>query len=210
MKYVKTNKHKNELTVYYPVDNGTEYESRMKKGGNALWMKNPEKKIKAVQHSTGGKVPTFFCKPFVIPKMNALEDGSLAGRFSNGEEPIRPIIFSHGWTGANFQYSGFARDMASHGYLVILINHQDGTCFYTEKEDGTPVFYEKGDYYQKEVRVRQQGVRIEEVTQLINELKEESELKEGSSKLVREIFGASSGVKVDMTHLVLSGHSFGG
>lgn len=87
--------------------------------------------------------------------MNALENGTLADKYNRGEDAIRPIIFSHGWTGANFQYSGIARDMASHGYVVILLNHKDGTCFYTEKEDGTPVMYERGPYVQKELRIRQ-------------------------------------------------------
>ena len=55
---------------------------------------------------------------------------------------------------------------------MILINHQDGTCFYTEKEDGKPVVYDRGPYYQKDIRVKQQGIRIEELSQVIRELKE--------------------------------------
>ena len=77
--------------------------------------------------------------------MGALEDGLLATKFRN--EPIRPIIFSHGWTGANNQYSGFARDLASHGYLVFVLNHLDGTCFYTETIDGTPISFDEGTYF---------------------------------------------------------------
>ena len=154
VKYVKTEKYKNELTVFYPVDNGTDYERRMKNGGNALWMRDPEKRLKAVKNFAGGKLWTCLARPFVIPYMNALLDGQLASRYAQDGDKIRPIVFSHGWTGAIFQYSGFARDMASHGYIVILINHQDGTCFYTEKEDVTPVMYERGVYYQKETRVR--------------------------------------------------------
>ena len=86
--------------------------------------------------------------------MNCLEDGQISAKYSSGEVGIRPVVFSHGWTGDSSQYSGIARDLASHGYLVVAINHRDGSCFYTEREDGTPFLYERGPYLQKELRIR--------------------------------------------------------
>jgi len=94
--------------------------------------------------ATGIRVPDCFIKPFLLPKIDALEDGLLATKFR--KEGIRPVIFSHGWTGASYQYSGLAIDLASHGYLVLIPNHLDGSCFYTEKIDGTPITFDEGGY----------------------------------------------------------------
>ena len=175
VKFLKTAICKNEISVFYPVDNGTEYEKRMRKGGDALWIRNKQKRLKALKQfaddSFNLSMPEFLLKPFTLAKMNALQDGDLSCKFKTGKEAIRPIIFSHGWTGDSTQYTGLARDLASHGYLIILLNHQDGTCFYCEKEDGTPCLYERGPYCNKELRKKQTSIRINEMTQLINELK---------------------------------------
>ena len=50
VRYTKTRECKNELTVYYPVDNGTTYERKIKEGGNALWMRDPQKMIAALKN----------------------------------------------------------------------------------------------------------------------------------------------------------------
>lgn len=127
----------------------------MKAGGNALWMRDPKKILGAMKRwaeATGIHVSECFIRPFLLARMNAVEDGELATKFK--KEPIRPVIFSHGWTGASYIYSGLARDLASHGYIVLLLNHLDGTCFYTEDENGVPVTFDQGSYFQKELRVR--------------------------------------------------------
>jgi predicted dienelactone hydrolase len=43
-----------------------------------------------------------------------------------------PIIFSHGTASQAASYSLHQIEMASHGYVVFGIDHDDGTCFYTE------------------------------------------------------------------------------
>ena len=92
-------------------------------------------------------MPEFILRPYSLAKMEVLLDGEMSAKFKTGKSAIRPVIFSHGWTGDKTQYSGIAKDLASHGYLVIVINHRDGTCFYTETEDGTPQLYERGPYF---------------------------------------------------------------
>ena len=106
VKFIKTNVCKNELSVYYPVDNSDDYESKMSRGGNALWMRNPEKRLKAMKQFADDTFPNMsmpmsLVKPFSLAKMNVLQDGDLSSKFSTGKTPIRPIIFSHGWTGDN-------------------------------------------------------------------------------------------------------------
>ena len=53
-----------------------------------------------------------------------------------------PIIFSHGLTSLPSQYSRHLIELASHGYLVLAISHNDGSSAYTEKEDGSPIWYD--------------------------------------------------------------------
>ena len=46
--FTSTTKFKNELSVYYPVDNGDKYERGMREGRNALWIRNTEKRLCAM------------------------------------------------------------------------------------------------------------------------------------------------------------------
>ena len=86
--------------------------------------------------------------------MDVMLEGEIAIRFRNGEAQIRPIVFSHGLSGSNRLYVGLARDLASHGYLVIMLNHQDGTCTYTETKEGKGLFYEAQKFYLKDLRTK--------------------------------------------------------
>ena len=55
--------------------------------------------------------------------MDAMLGGDLAKDFRSGEKSLRPIIFSHGLSGSNRLYIGLMKDLASHGYLVLAVNH---------------------------------------------------------------------------------------
>ena len=66
-------------------------------------------------------------------------EGEIAERFRSGKEPVRPVIFSHGLASSSRLYTGLARDLASHGFLVISLNHQDGSCIYTETKAETSI-----------------------------------------------------------------------
>lgn len=47
-----------------------------------------------------------------------------------------PVIFTHGNGGLVKNSSGHCREMASHGYIVFAIDHNDGSCAYTEDQNG--------------------------------------------------------------------------
>ena len=85
-------------------------------------------------------------------------DAPLAKDFSTGAKKLIPIIFSHGLTGSRCFYSVIARELASHGYIVFLMDHHDGSCCYTEKLNGEPVFFDAStpfsDYPDKHAKVK--------------------------------------------------------
>ena len=61
------------------------------------------------------------------------------------------------------------------------------------------------EFYDKQLRQKQLGIRVSEITALVEEL------KELSPEFHMDIFGPfCPNIKVNMEELVLSGHSFGG
>ena len=48
------------------------------------------------------------------------------------------MIFSHGFCGEAKHYIGLYQEFASHGYIVLAPDTNDGTCGYTENEKGEP------------------------------------------------------------------------
>ena len=77
-------------------------------------------------------MPSFFLDHLKLVRMPAYKDSILAPT-ANGY-PI--ILFSHGWNGFNAQNTGQAIELASHGYVVIGVQHTYGAVI-TVFEDGT-------------------------------------------------------------------------
>jgi hypothetical protein len=70
------------------------------------------------------------------------------------------------------QYSGLFREFASHGMLVVAIDHQDGSCDYTAngKTGKVHLFNDKKDHFELSYRNKQVGVRAVEMSQVIDEI----------------------------------------
>ena len=98
------------------------------------------------------QIPQCIVRTWTGLRMNTLLDGDIA----SGIRSIHPIIFSHGLTASGYQYSGIARELAAHGYMVIMPQHQDGTCTFTISEDGEKMFTKfpgsQEAFYDKELR----------------------------------------------------------
>jgi hypothetical protein len=91
-------------------------------------------------------------------------------------------------------YQGLYKDYASHGYLVVALDHHDGSCIYAEA-----VGYKKRDFYDKEFRTSQCEQRSDEILDLFEEVADlpATVLEEPEAE-------------VNMSELILGGHSFGG
>ena len=92
-------------------------------------------------------IPDFAIKSLTLVKIPATKNAPLATRFSSGQEAIRPLIFSHGLSADKSFYTAVYHAMAAHGYLVIAVNHQDESCFYTEDKNGKPIPYVLKELY---------------------------------------------------------------
>ena len=69
--------------------------------------------------------------------MPVKRDAPLAPQFGDGKKLLQPLIFSHGLTSHKMNYSGICRELASYGFLVIALNHNDRSGEYTTGQEKT-------------------------------------------------------------------------
>ena len=96
----------------------------------APWMSNA--KIYAPAIATYISLPSFFLDHLALVNIPAYKNAQVAPK--DAAYPV--IIFSHGWNGFNAQNTGQALELASHGYVVIAIQHTYGAVV-TVFPDGT-------------------------------------------------------------------------
>jgi len=112
-----------QIQVWYPSETNTSNE-------RAPWMQHAEVYAKAI--SAYLELPSFFLDHLALVKIPAYKGISVAP--SNEGFPV--VLFSHGWNGFNAQNTGQALQLASHGYVVVGIQHTYGAVV-TVFEDGT-------------------------------------------------------------------------
>jgi predicted dienelactone hydrolase len=112
-----------QIQIWYPAEAETSAE-------RAPWMANAD--IFAPAISSYLELPDFFLDHLALVKVPAYEDAPVAPT----DEGFPVILFSHGWNGFNAQNTGQALQLASHGYVVVGIQHTYGAVV-TVFEDGT-------------------------------------------------------------------------
>jgi hypothetical protein len=111
------------IQVWYPAD-VKETDER------APWMERAD--IFAPAIATYIDLPAFFLDHLALAEIPAYKDADVA----KSDEKFPVILFSHGWNGFNAQNAGQALELASHGYIVIGIQHTYGAVV-TVFPDGT-------------------------------------------------------------------------
>jgi len=111
------------IQVWYPSEAGTSSEQ-------ARWMDEAEIYAPAVAGQID--MPPFFLDHLALVKVPAYVDAHVAP--TDKKYPI--ILFSHGWNGFNAQNTGQALELASHGYVVVGVQHTYGAVI-TVFPDGT-------------------------------------------------------------------------
>jgi hypothetical protein len=112
-----------QIQVWYPSEAVTSAE-------RAPWMANAD--VFAPMIALYLDLPDFFLDHLALVKVPAYKDTKVA--LTDAGFPI--ILFSHGWNGFNAQNTGQALHLASHGYVVVGIQHTYGAVV-TVFEDGT-------------------------------------------------------------------------
>ncbi len=97
---------------------------------HAPWMQHADIYSRAISGFL--EVPPFFLDHLALVKTPAFQDSPPAE--SSSAYPI--ILFSHGWQGFAAQNSGQAIELASHGYVVVAVQHTYGAII-TVFDDGT-------------------------------------------------------------------------
>lgn len=131
-------------------------------------------------------------------------------------EKLPIVIYSHGLGGTSDVYSYQTMALASQGYVVLSLNHQDGSAPVVQRVDGSFLTFDfeipglKGgadteeEYYR--ARRSRTNLRVKELlasAEMLLELNEKElpELKESNLSLVG---------RLQTDHTVFMGHSFGG
>jgi dienelactone hydrolase len=112
-----------QIQVWYPAEPSPSDK-------RAPWMNRVD--VFAPSIATYIDLPSFFLDHLALVHIPAYQDSKVAS--SDQRFPV--ILFSHGWNGFNAQSSGQALQLASHGYVVVGVQHTYGAVV-TVFEDGT-------------------------------------------------------------------------
>jgi dienelactone hydrolase len=113
---------------------------------NPNWLRHGEKTLLGIARASGGNAygskdnkhgPLWIMRGFLGIKMDVSENGELPSEFEEGHKKLIPLIFLHGISSNRSMNTGTCKDLASHGYIVFTMDHEDGTCSYTKSEDGS-------------------------------------------------------------------------
>jgi predicted dienelactone hydrolase len=101
------------IQVWYPSEADSSSE-------RAPWMS--EAKLYAPAIANQINMPSFFLDHLALVKIPAFKDTKVA----ETTKPFPVILFSHGWNGFNAQNTSQALELASHGYVVVGVQHTYG------------------------------------------------------------------------------------
>ncbi len=111
------------IQIWYPSEADPSAEQ-------ARWMDQAEIYAPAVSQQI--KMPSFFLDHLALVKVPAYLDTKVA----DIGQKLPVILFSHGWQGFNAQNTGQALELASHGFVVVGVQHTYGAVI-TVFPDGT-------------------------------------------------------------------------
>jgi len=157
----------NAVSVYYPISK-EEFNSKMMTH-NVSWLRAGRKTLKGIANAS---LPYGSTDEPNLAKFKLLErvQMDVVWEGTPAVESAVPIIYSHGISSNRTMHSGTARDFASHGYVVFIMDHKDRTSSYV-RDGEQDIFYDpmhKAEDF--EFRCRQIKIREQEVEELITEI----------------------------------------
>ena len=157
----KTKELENECSVFYPA----QHDGSGVKGVPFLaYGKNDLEGLGKVIDKDFAAI-SFFAKlisrAFLSVRVPVYKDANIV------EMPMQPIVFSHGLSANRMAYSGYCMELASCGYFVITLTHNDQSAIYSPKAG----FYDsQSDKFDYKIKNLQCKARENEVLALVEEI----------------------------------------
>lgn len=181
------------IQVWYPSEANSSTEK-------APWMANAEIVAPAIAGTID--MPSFFLDHLALVKVPAYKELDVA----QTEQGFPVILFSHGWKGFNAQNTGQALELASHGYVVVGVQHTYGAAI-AVFPDGTVAHYNPSGLASDDTPIEEYEIIAHK---LVNQWAEdlgftlnfmEEQNRDPDSALYK---------RLDLSHLGAYGHSTGG
>ncbi len=129
------------------------------------------------------------------------------------------LVFSHGLFGNSEIYANFCGEIASHGYVVYALEHEDGSATYSsDKHTGEPIYYKHPPSIFKYNRENCQAFRQPQIQQRVEDISRVSAAlmqQSNNNNAIKRDFSSKENFQynqliVDSKKMTLAGHSFGG
>ena len=196
--------------IFYPAN---------QKAPKSSWMPNKWKYTKGYGQFLN--LPLVLIAMAIYPVLAFTYTRSAFGLIPAADQKKYPVvIFSHGLGGMRTTYSQLCGNLASRGFIVVSVEHGDGTACYTSRMDGKmeiPYYRprkedleddESTQEYLSRLRQRQVNQRRDEIYDCVSSMKNLNAGKTEEFLQQDPLFKELSG-KFDFDNIAMVGHSFG-
>lgn len=183
------------LSVFYPIVKKKGWFSKGKdKPNKPYWAPDGENTVRGMFNNA--KFSSNIFKFLRYTEMDCDRDAEIDDDFKGQKVPV--AIFSHGIRGHRNIASGLCRELASQGFIVYSLDHNDGTraSSFDEKTNQTN-YYKQEDMTDLNLWKERIEERFEEIKDLLNYIHTKP----------RDI---NREVELDLDKVVMIGHGFGG
>ena len=192
-----------KVSMFYPIDRQVRtfkdsIASRFTNDKKPLWAPDGEHTVKGLMDSSS--FYSWIFQPLQFARIDVEKDETLSKDFRDGAQKLPCMVVSHGAKAHRNFLSGFAREMASQGALVLCPEHTDesGACFFDEKNMRMETYMSKR-HSETDVELwrRRLQSRNEDVALLLAQIHGKGGALLGAGELL------------DKEKVVLCGHGFG-
>ncbi|TPX31030.1 1-alkyl-2-acetylglycerophosphocholine esterase [Synchytrium microbalum] len=144
-------------------------------------------------------------------------DAPVANLFCNSGDSVKlpVVIFSHGLAGNRSMYSSLCGDLASRGFVVVALEHKDGSACAYVGSDEKPILYQRpvGNddellaFRRKQVEERSQDVKY--VLEMLHNLNAGTPVENKMTRKISTFEQKGFQNKLSLDNMVMMGHSFG-
>lgn len=144
-------------------------------------------------------IPSFLFTPAASIKIRATVDAPIA----ETDEKLPIILYSHGLGGIPETYQVQANDLASQGFVVFMLTHNDRSASLSVLPDGRQITYERPSGSETAFRSKQLEHRVDELLFLLDSVSSGKSLP--TSQPIQHLHE-----RIDTDKVTFIGHSFGG